>query len=63
MRRYGVEEPYEKLKELTRGQEVNQQTMATFIDGLHLPPHVKTQLKALTPSSYTGNASKLAEFI
>jgi adenylosuccinate lyase len=63
MRRYGVEEPYEKLKTLTRGQTVNQQSIAAFIDGLHLPPDVKKQLKALTPARYTGNASKLAKFI
>ena len=63
MRRYGVEQPYEKLKALTRGQEVNRETIATFIDSLHLPPDVKKQLKALTPLNYTGNASKLAKFI
>ncbi|MBN1379293.1 MAG: adenylosuccinate lyase [Gammaproteobacteria bacterium] len=63
MRRYGVEKPYEKLKELTRGQEVNQQTIAAFIDDLHLPTDVKKRLKSLTPAGYTGNASKLAKFI
>ncbi len=63
MRRYGVEQPYEKLKALTRGQQVNQKTMAAFINNLQLPDDAKSQLKALTPSNYIGNASKLAEFI
>lgn len=63
MRRYGVDKPYEKLKKLTRGQTVDQQAIAAFIDDLHLPADVKKQLKTLTPAGYTGNASKLAKFI
>ena len=56
MRRYGIEKPYEKLKELTRGKRVNQAAMAEFIDSLALPNDVKTELKMLTPASYIGRA-------
>ncbi|MCL6414896.1 adenylosuccinate lyase [Aestuariirhabdus sp. Z084] len=56
MRRYGIEQPYEKLKALTRGQTINQQTLAVFIDSLELPEEVKQQLKTLTPANYIGNA-------
>ncbi|WBA79468.1 adenylosuccinate lyase [Endozoicomonas sp. GU-1] len=61
MRRYGIEQPYEKLKALTRGQEgISKATLATFIDGLELPAKVKTELKALTPATYVGNAVEQA---
>ncbi|MGO1626579.1 MAG: adenylosuccinate lyase [Halomonadaceae bacterium] len=56
MRRYGIEKPYEKLKELTRGKRIDQAGFAAFIDTLALPDDVKQQLKALTPAHYTGNA-------
>lgn len=56
MRRYGIEKPYEKLKELTRGKRVNQQAMAEFIDTLALPDAVKDELKGWTPASYIGRA-------
>ncbi|MGX5914136.1 adenylosuccinate lyase [Aliidiomarina sp. Khilg15.8] len=56
MRRYGIEKPYEKLKELTRGKRVNQQAMAEFIDSLALPRNVKEELKGWTPASYIGRA-------
>ncbi|NVJ51597.1 MAG: adenylosuccinate lyase [Gammaproteobacteria bacterium] len=56
MRRYGIEKPYEKLKELTRGKKVDQAGMATFIDSLELPDAVKAELKQLTPANYIGNA-------
>ncbi len=56
MRRYGIEKPYEKLKELTRGKRVNSESMRLFIDGLTLPEHAKDELKALTPASYIGRA-------
>ncbi len=56
MRRYGLEQPYEKLKELTRGQRINQQRLIEFIDNLALPATVKTELKKLTPQTYVGNA-------
>ncbi|MDG1732831.1 MAG: adenylosuccinate lyase [Thalassotalea sp.] len=56
MRRYGIEKPYEKLKELTRGKRVNGDSMRAFIDTLELPEHVKDELKAMTPASYIGRA-------
>ncbi len=60
MRRYGVEKPYEKLKDLTRGQRVDAAALAAFVDGLELPPEARTALKALTPARYTGNAGDQA---
>ena len=61
MRRYGIEQPYEKLKALTRGQDgINQTTLAVFIDQLELPDTIKAELKALTPASYVGNAEAQA---
>ena len=56
MRRYGIEKPYEKLKELTRGKRVNAEIMAEFIDNLELPAGAKIELKAMTPASYIGRA-------
>jgi adenylosuccinate lyase len=61
MRRYGIEKPYEKLKELTRGKKVNAEIMADFIDGLELPESVKAELKTLTPASYIGDAIRLVD--
>ena len=60
MRRYGIEKPYEKLKELTRGKRIDQAGFAAFIDSLALPQAVKTELKALTPATYIGNAEQQA---
>ena len=60
MRRYGIEQPYEKLKELTRGQRIDQSRFAAFIDSLALPASVKEELKQLTPQRYTGNAAEQA---
>src|SRR5690554_5137138 len=60
MRRYGIEKPYEKLKELTRGKRIDQAGFADFIDSLALPQEVKTELKALTPATYIGNAEQQA---
>lgn len=60
MRRYHIPEPYEKLKELTRGQDhITQAVMADFIDALEMPDDVKTRLKDLTPANYIGLAQKL----
>ena len=56
MRRYGIEKPYEKLKELTRGKRVNGNSMREFIDNLELPKNAKDELKAMTPASYIGRA-------
>lgn len=63
MRRYGIEKPYEKLKELTRGHRVDQAGMQAFIDGLDLPEQAKRDLRALTPDTYTGNAAEQARNI
>ncbi|MDX5377632.1 MAG: adenylosuccinate lyase [Halomonas sp.] len=60
MRRYGIEKPYEKLKELTRGKRIDQAGFAAFIDTLELPAEVKDELKALTPATYIGNAEAQA---
>lgn len=60
MRRYGIENPYEKLKELTRGQRVNREIMQQFIDELDLPDDAKARLKAMTPANYLGNAEEQA---
>lgn len=56
MRRYGVEKPYEKLKELTRGQRVNQQIMQEFVSNLDIPEEAKQHLMQMTPHNYIGNA-------
>jgi len=60
MRRHGIEEPYEKLKALTRGQEINAETLAAFVAGLELPDDVKAELAGLTPGAYIGLAESLA---
>ena len=57
MRRYSIEKPYEKLKELTRGKRVNGDSMREFIDTLELPKSVKDELKSLTPEAYIGRAA------
>jgi len=56
MRRYGVDRPYEKLKELTQGQKITQDLLQNFIESLDIPEAAKAELKALTPASYIGNA-------
>ena len=61
MRRYGIEKPYEKLKELTRGKRVTGEAMREFIDGLSLPEAEKARLKEMTPESYIGYAVELVE--
>ena len=61
MRRYGIPEPYEKLKALTRGQAITRDTLHAFIKTLDLPKETKTQLLALTPANYVGLAQKLTE--
>ncbi len=63
MRRYGVEKPYEKLKELTRGQRITPAQLASFIDGLEIPDAAKASLKQLTPQGYIGNATEQAKRI
>jgi adenylosuccinate lyase len=61
MRRYGIPEPYEKLKALTRGQAITRDTLHAFITTLELPKETKTQLLALTPANYVGLAKQLTE--
>jgi adenylosuccinate lyase len=61
MRRYGIENPYEQLKQLTRGRAIGERALAEFIDGLDLPAAAKRELKSLTPACYTGNAAFMAE--
>src|SRR5476649_3070417 len=61
MRRYGIEKPYEKLKELTRGKRVDEAGMQTFIDSLPLPEDEKVRLKAMTPGNYIGRAAKMVD--
>ncbi|KYN80915.1 adenylosuccinate lyase [Vibrio cidicii] len=61
MRRYGIEKPYEKLKELTRGKRVDGEAMRQFIDGLALPEHEKARLKEMTPANYIGQAIELTD--
>ena len=61
MRRYGVAEPYEKLKALTRGQRINRQTLDAFIAGLDIPDPEKVRLSALTPGDYIGLATQLSQ--
>jgi adenylosuccinate lyase len=63
MRRYGVEKPYEKLKELTRGQSINQAVLSAFVDTLEIPEQAKAELKALRPETYIGNAVAQAKSI
>jgi adenylosuccinate lyase len=60
MRRYGVEQPYEKLKELTRGREVTRETLHGFIRTLPIPEQARQQLLELTPATYVGIAEELA---
>ena len=61
MRRYGIEKPYEKLKELTRGKRVTEQAMREFIGKLDIPQEEKLRLQKLTPATYIGAAVELVE--
>ena len=63
MRRYGIENPYEQLKALTRGKGIEKQDLQEFIRNLDLPQSAKNELLKMTPASYTGIATKLAEKI
>lgn len=61
-RRYGVAEPYEKLKAFTRGQTITQDSMQAFVGGLEgIPKEAKEDLARLTPATYTGNAAQQAQ--
>jgi adenylosuccinate lyase len=63
MRRYRIEKPYEKLKELTRGKTITRDALMAFIDTLEIPEQEKVRLRALSPASYTGNAAQQAKKI
>lgn len=63
MRRYGVEQPYEKLKELTRGQTIDESVLREFIDKLDIPEQAKASLRALRPDNYIGNAIEQAKSV
>jgi len=63
MRRYGIAEPYEKLKEMTRGRRIDRATLHGFIRSLDIPEEARERLLALTPSSYTGLAEVQAREI
>jgi adenylosuccinate lyase len=63
MRRYGIEKPYEQLKELTRGKGITREALQAFIEKLAIPEDAKAQLLALTPATYIGYALKLAKEI
>ncbi|MDH3997448.1 MAG: adenylosuccinate lyase [Desulfuromonadales bacterium] len=61
MRKAGIEKPYEKLKELTRGQKIDSETIRVFIEGLELAPEDKQRLLDMTPGSYTGMAAEIVD--
>jgi adenylosuccinate lyase len=60
MRRYGLANPYEKLKALTRGRRIGAAELADFVDSLDLPEEARRALRDLTPAAYTGNAAEMA---
>jgi len=61
MRKAGIDQPYEKLKELTRGQDINRETIRVFIEGLDLSPEDKQRLLDLTPAGYIGMARAIVD--
>jgi adenylosuccinate lyase len=64
MRRYNIENAYDKLKELTRGKGgINKENLAAFIQTLDIPAAEKQRLQALSPQTYTGKAAELAKRI
>lgn len=63
MRRYNIEQPYEKLKSLTQGKNLSAESLHTFIDTLQLPEEAKARLKTLTPASYIGYAETLVDYL
>jgi len=60
MRRYGIDQPYEKLKALTRGHRVDRETLQAFVVNLAIPDEAKQRLLELTPANYAGNAAAQA---
>jgi adenylosuccinate lyase len=63
MRRYGVDEPYEKLKALTRGVTITPEILAAFVENLAIPESAKADIRAMTPANYIGNAVAQAKAI
>jgi len=63
MRRYGIANPYEQLKELTRGKGITREALQEFITGLAVPQEAKDLMLAMTPANYTGLAAQLAKAI
>ena len=63
MRRYGLENPYEQIKALTRGKGITPEALRAFVEGLNIPEDAKMRLLALTPARYTGNAEQQARDI
>ena len=63
MRRFGIEEPYEKLKAFTRGKVITREAMLEFVEQLDIPAEAKEGLKAMTPASYIGNAADQAQAV
>ncbi|EFK97563.1 adenylosuccinate lyase, partial [sediment metagenome] len=63
MRRHGVDSPYERLKELTRGRRIGPEELRAFIEGLPIPEQAKQSLRELSPGTYTGNAAEQARSI
>jgi len=63
MRRYGIANPYEKLKELTRGKGINRDDLHAFIKSLEIPEDARARLLELTPQNYIGNAGQQAKDI
>jgi adenylosuccinate lyase len=63
MRRYGLPEPYEQLKELTRGHSIGAEDVKRFVTGLDLPDDARTRLLQLTPAGYTGLAARLVDHL
>lgn len=63
MRRYNIEKPYEKLKELTRGKDMSPELIRDFVQNLDIPRAAKDELMALSPAAYTGNAAQQASKI
>jgi adenylosuccinate lyase len=63
MRRYGLPNPYERLKDLTRGKAITRESLRVFIESLELPAAERDRLLALTPAGYIGRAAELARRI
>jgi adenylosuccinate lyase len=63
MRKAGIEKPYEKLKDLTRGQTITKETIRQFVEGLDLPAEDKQRLLELSPATYTGVAEQIVDLL